>query len=115
MSLRLRRGLNTDRTTITPEEGELLYTTDTKRLFIGDGTTLGGNPVNSISAMSYTHTQSIAASTWTVTHNLGYKPGGIKVFDSADTEWFGSIVHIDDNSLTIDFNGSVFGGKAYIS
>jgi len=43
MALQIRRGTNATRTTITPSEGELLYTTDTKNLYIGDGTTLGGN------------------------------------------------------------------------
>jgi len=45
MALILRQGLNADRTTITPDSGELLYTTDTKALFVGDGTTAGGNAV----------------------------------------------------------------------
>ena len=42
MALRLRRGTDAERTLITPLEGELLYVTDTKRLYIGDGTTPGG-------------------------------------------------------------------------
>jgi hypothetical protein len=45
MALILRQGLNADRTTITPDSGELLYTTDTKALFVGDGATAGGNAV----------------------------------------------------------------------
>lgn len=42
MALRLRRGTNAERLTITPEIGELIYTTDTKKVFVGDGTTEGG-------------------------------------------------------------------------
>lgn len=42
MPLQFRRGLATDRTSITPVAGEPLYTTDTKKLYIGDGTTAGG-------------------------------------------------------------------------
>jgi len=45
MALRIRRGEETDRTSITPEEGEFLYTTDEKKVYIGDGTTAGGNLV----------------------------------------------------------------------
>lgn len=45
MALQIRRGTNAQRTGITPVVGELLYTTDTKRLFVGDGTTAGGNAV----------------------------------------------------------------------
>ena len=47
MALQIRRGVDGSgtggRLTITPAAGELLYTTDTKRLYIGDGTTVGGN------------------------------------------------------------------------
>jgi hypothetical protein len=46
MALKLRQGLSTDRTTITPESGELLYTTDTKALYVGDGATAGGNAIS---------------------------------------------------------------------
>lgn len=42
MALRLRRGTDVQRQAIVPLEGELIYTTDTKELYVGDGTTLGG-------------------------------------------------------------------------
>jgi hypothetical protein len=45
MTLQVRRGLSADRTTVTPLSGEFLYTTDTKLVYIGDGTTAGGNSV----------------------------------------------------------------------
>ena len=47
MALRLRRGNNAGRLGITPVEGELIYTTDTKLVYVGDGTTAGGNLVGS--------------------------------------------------------------------
>ena len=42
MALQVRRGTNAERLAITPLEGELIYVTDTKQLYVGDGTTLGG-------------------------------------------------------------------------
>lgn len=42
MALRLRRGTDAERQLITPVEGELVYTTDTKSVYIGDGVTAGG-------------------------------------------------------------------------
>lgn len=42
MALKLRRGTNSGRAAITPAEGEPIYTTDTKELYVGDGTTAGG-------------------------------------------------------------------------
>jgi len=43
LKLLVRRGSDTDRQLIILSEGELGYTTDGKRLFVGDGVTAGGN------------------------------------------------------------------------
>ena len=43
LKLLVRRGTNLERVEITLDEGEIGYATDTQRLFIGDGTTAGGN------------------------------------------------------------------------
>lgn len=63
---------------------------------------------------SYTHTQAVSSTTWTITHNLGYFPGGVSVVDSAGTKVYGDVTHIDVNSLVVTFSAG-FGGKAYIS
>jgi hypothetical protein len=42
MSLRIRRGTNAQRTGITFDLGEIVYTTDTQKLYVGDGATAGG-------------------------------------------------------------------------
>lgn len=42
MSLRIRRGTNAQRTGVTLDLGEIAYTTDTKKLYVGDGITAGG-------------------------------------------------------------------------
>jgi hypothetical protein len=42
MALQVRRGTNAERLGITPAAGELIFTTDTKQLYVGDGTTAGG-------------------------------------------------------------------------
>ena len=42
LKLLVRRGTDVDRQLITLDQGELGYTTDSKRLFVGDGSTLGG-------------------------------------------------------------------------
>ena len=46
MALRIRRGTDAERQSITPKLGELLYVTDTGKIFVGDGTTQGGNLVS---------------------------------------------------------------------
>jgi hypothetical protein len=62
----------------------------------------------------YTHVQSSATTTWSVQHNLGIRPGGVTVVDSADNVVFGDVLYVNDNSLTITFSAA-FGGKVYIS
>lgn len=46
MALRIRRGTDAERQTITPAVGELIYTTDTKLVYVGDGLTVGGTLVS---------------------------------------------------------------------
>ena len=45
MSLRIRRGTDGQRQGITFDLGEIAYTTDTKKLYVGDGVSPGGNNV----------------------------------------------------------------------
>lgn len=49
MALRLRRGTDAERLLITPLQGELIFATDTKELYVGDGATVGGVLVGPIS------------------------------------------------------------------
>lgn len=54
-----RRGTNSERTQVLFETGELVYTTDTKRVYIGDGVTTGGVPAsNTNSILTYFPTTS---------------------------------------------------------
>ena len=48
VKLKIRRGTDSQRKTITLEQGELGYVTDTRRVFVGDGITVGGVPVSNI-------------------------------------------------------------------
>jgi hypothetical protein len=62
---------------------------------------------------SYAHTQSVSSATWTITHNLGYRPA-VSVVDSGGNHVVGDVNYISTNSLTISFS-SPFGGSAYLS
>ena len=53
-------------------------------------------------AATYTHTQSLAETVWTVPHNLGRKPA-VHVEDSVGNVVFGSIQHLDVNTVEITF------------
>ena len=61
----------------------------------------------------FTFTQASPASTWTIAHNLGYRPN-ISVVDSAGSQVEGNAVWTDINNLNITFSGA-FSGVAYLS
>ena len=63
--------------------------------------------------LNFTFTQGTPATTWTITHNLGKFPS-VSVVDTADTQVYGDVEYIDDNSLRITFSAA-FGGKAYLN
>ena len=48
MALQLRRGTDAERKLATFSVGEIIYTTDTKKVFVGDGTTVGGKFVGGL-------------------------------------------------------------------
>jgi hypothetical protein len=76
----------------------------------GEGINITG-PV--VSRVRYIHTQAVANTTWTVTHNLGYIPTSVTVLDTGGTVCYGGITHDSINQCTITF-GFAFGGSAYI-
>jgi hypothetical protein len=62
---------------------------------------------------SYVHNQSTSASTWTISHNLGFFPS-VTVVDSGGTTVIGDVSYITENQVSITFSAA-FGGKAYFS
>ena len=61
-----------------------------------------------IPAVSYQHVQIAAASTWTINHNLHFPPN-ITAFDSGGSQVEGNVVHINANTLTIQFSVAISG------
>jgi len=52
IEVQIRRGTNAENAAFTGQEGELVYTTDTKDLYVHDGSTLGGAIVGSIAGVA---------------------------------------------------------------
>ena len=52
IEVQLRRGTAAENAAFTGQEGELVYTTDTKDLFVHDGSTAGGNAVGSLASIA---------------------------------------------------------------
>lgn len=118
-TLKIRRGLAANRTSVTPAVGELLYTTDTKMLYIGDGATAGGNPVTSSGGGGLSWV--IKTANYTATANQGIvanTSGGVFTITLPATPTAGTQVVVADggafstNNLTIARNGSTIGGSA---
>lgn len=49
---------------------------------------------------SYIHTQSSASATWTINHNLGFRPS-IELFTAGGVEFMGDIVHTSLNQAVV--------------
>ena len=79
MALRLRRGTDAERQIITPVEGELVYVTDTKELFVGDGSTVGGLRVTGEIPDGINGLTDVDAAL--------PQDGDILVYDTASSEW----------------------------
>jgi hypothetical protein len=74
-----------------------------------------GTPVDLVTneELGYVHDQPSPASTWTISHGLGFTPN-ISVVDSAGTVVEGSYNYPDSNTVVATFS-SQFSGKAYLS
>lgn len=63
--------------------------------------------------IAYTHTQNAVSSTWSITHNLGFRPN-VTTADSTGFIMEGSVSYTSDTTLTIEF-GYATTGFAYLS
>jgi hypothetical protein len=93
--------------------GDFWIRTDTGELY--GPRTGSGWPASSLPLIpkQYTHTQSSAATTWTVTHTLSGYPS-VTVVDSAGTVVIGTVKYDSTSQITITFE-SAFSGKAYLT
>jgi len=62
---------------------------------------------------TYRHVQGVAATVWTITHNLACRPS-VTVVDSAGTLVIGQVEYLDDNNVRLTFSAA-FGGEAYLN
>jgi len=61
----------------------------------------------------FTHNQSSASATWSITHNLAKFPA-VSVVDSGKNVVVGDVQYVDSNSIIVNFTAS-FSGKAYMN
>jgi hypothetical protein len=78
---------------------------------VSDGTSwyVGTNS----SSDTYTHSQSIPAASWVITHNL-HKHPSVTIVDSAGEKVYGDITYDSQDQITVDFSAA-FSGTAYLN
>jgi hypothetical protein len=103
MALKIRQGLEALRTSFVPESGELIYTTDDKLVYVGDGITPGGNIISSGAVADGNTTYSISAETAVSGANLRLT-GSDASTDNVNFVGTGIITvsRTDGNTITID-------------
>lgn len=62
---------------------------------------------------NYTHIQSIATSSWIISHNMGYRPN-VYTVNGINEQVVGQIIHQDTNNLSVNFSLSI-SGTAWLS
>lgn len=72
-------------------------------LEIVEVTKQGPEGASGSAASSHLHTQSSSSATWTVNHNLGYRPN-VEVFNTGWAEVDASVVHNSVNQTVITFS-----------
>lgn len=110
MSLRLRRGTDGERLAITPEAGELIFTTDTNTVYVGDGSTPGGIIV-SAGGVTLADLGDTSISNPNNGDLLGYNSGTSRweATRFVDTDITGS-VFAKDSAVLVDANAGLITG-----
>lgn len=105
MALRLRQGLAADRTSITPASGELIYTTDTKLVYVGDGSTAGGNVISGSGGGGNSYSISSETATGGVNLRLTGSDSSVDNVKFAEGSNI-TLTRTDANTITIASSGS---------
>lgn len=63
--------------------------------------------------VGYSYSQSVAAQTWTINHNLGYRPS-VEIIDEAGREIEGDVFHATINQVVIVFTVAVAGSARLV-
>jgi hypothetical protein len=87
--------------TITEENGAITAITTPSSPTLLTAYTEG--PQGPPGGAAFVHQQTTPATTWTINHNLGYKPS-VELLDSGSQEIDGEIMHTSDNQTVVTLN-----------
>ena len=107
MALQIRRGTDAERLGITPLAGELIYTTDTKKLYVGDGVTAGGNQVDTTLSAQYLSVPSSITPDASNTRDIGSNTAKWR------TGYFQGL-QVDEEITAVSINGNVVGNDSSV-
>ena len=107
-TLRIKRGTTSARTGFTPLEAELIYDTNTKEVYVGDGSTAGGIAV-SVSTQNLENLGNVQSVTPQKDQILVYNGSNWAATDNPQLDLRGNI-YADDSTLLVDaINGKIVG------
>ena len=128
MALQIRRGTDAERGGITPLAGELIFTTDTKKLFVGDGSTVGGVQVDTTLSAQYLAVASDSTPDAPNTRDIGsssasWRTGFFQTIDASHVDAVSIngnivngdstvVVNVGSGTVTADLTGNVTGNVA---
>jgi len=106
IKLKVRRGTNSQRSGVVLEQGELGYTIDTKRLFVGDGATLGGNSVGTVAFSPLNSTGARASVTQAVRNDIVNENGLLYQLSGTDYSALSAWAFIGTkvDNTTVEYN-----------
>lgn len=116
LQLLVRRGPDSDRTSVVLKSGELGYTTDTNRLYVGDGSTFGGVLVGNVFAGSATNVTTLSPA---AIGDLAYDSDNNKLYRLSandgslisDWEQIGGVYTAGDGSIVVGVDNKITVGK----
>ena len=108
IKLKVRRGTDAQRKAVTLEQGELGYTIDTQRVFVGDGVTLGGKVIANVTHTPLNTVGARIGITNAVTGDLVYENNLLYQLSGTDysklSSWGFVGTRADESSLTYSNN-----------
>ena len=111
IKLKIRRGSNDQRSLVILEQGELGYATDTKRVFVGDGATYGGNVVGNIAHTPLLITGSRLGLSTAMVGDIVNEKGLLYQLTNTDyslsTSWTFIGTNVDNNLIEYNTNNEI--------
>lgn len=112
MALQIRRGTELELSTFTPAEGELIFDKTNKKVYVGDGQTVGGLDVSIAGGIGGPLSSSINLNTYGIVGNGDINiTGQVAVSGTISGDFDGSLVGNVIGDLVGDVYGNLVGGS----